>query len=146
MPRKPSPTQDAPCGTFPVYLSARLLAELALRAQEAGTLPKPARASLFIRSLLADLAGPVEDWSFPDSLSAIEFLSSLGFSVAQFSAGNERFLQGIAREDLWAERTAEHRDASSNRRRELTQKLLSGTATPEEEAELDVYTQEGSVK
>ena len=122
-----------PSGTFPVYLSPRLLAELVQRMGYLIGDDKPA-ASTLIRLALEKMLGSEEVWDYQDTQLAIDFLRERGYSTKQFTG--QRFMKGQAREEL--EHPEQETSAVDIRRQELLRRMLSGdTLTPEEQEELE---------
>jgi hypothetical protein len=133
-------------GTFPVYISPQLLAQLASDASKRGIyLGNRPAFSTFLRQLLEQLAGPESEWRFQDSDAAVLYLEGLGFSTAQFT--KPRFARAQAREHLAeeledaTERVVEQKIPGMHSRiEELTTKLLDNSITSEEEDELERLT------
>ena len=118
-----------PSGTFPVYLSPRLLAELVRRFAHLLGDNKPA-ASTLIRLLLEDIAGEEDAWEFQDTQLAIDFLREQGYSVKQFTG--KRFMKGQAKEEM-QEPEGRPTTAADLRRQELLTRLLAGGELTDDE-------------
>jgi hypothetical protein len=124
-----------PSGTFPVYLSPRLLAELVRRFAHLLGDNKPA-ASTLIRLLLEDIAGEEDAWEFQDTQLAIDFLREQGYSVKQFTG--KRFMRGQAKEEM-QEPEGKPTTAGDLRRQALLIRIFQGeTLTLEEQEELEL--------
>jgi hypothetical protein len=138
MTKKLTPKKTAINASFPVYCSAKLLAQVVWKARENGFEGK--KVSPLLRDILEAFAGAEEDWTFETSDMAVEYLKQEGFDLKQFSKPGQRWFRGKGREDLFETRSYTPTPAldqiDHKRLDSIMQKLLAGdTLTTEEQEE-----------